>query len=66
MDDTKTDSLETTVTNLAQWTPSEAWLRNYILEKVLKGHETWDPKQILELANKYYNWVKTGRTDIVH
>lgn len=66
MVDTKTDSLETTVTNLAQWTPSEAWLRSYILEKVLKGNETWDPKQILELANEYYNWVKTGRTDIVH
>ena len=71
MDDARISSLETTVADLAQKIPSEAdfseaWLRDSILEKALKSRETWGPEQVLEVANKYYNWVKTGRTDIVH
>lgn len=71
MDDTRISSLETTVADLAQKIPSEAdfreaWLRDSILEKALKSRETLGPEQVLEVANKYYNWVKTGRTDIVH
>lgn len=71
MDDARISSLEITVADLAQKIPSEAdfreaWLRDSILEKALKSRETWGPEQVLEVANKYYNWVKTGRTDIVH
>ena len=71
MDDARISSLETTVADLAQKIPSEAdfreaWLRDSILEKALKSRETFGPEQVLEVANKYYNWVKTGRTDIVH
>lgn len=71
MDDARISRLETTVADLAQKIPSEAdfreaWLRDSILEKALKSRETCGPEQVLEVANKYYNWVKTGRTDIVH
>lgn len=44
----------------------ESWLRDSCLQKAIIGREGWAAEQVLKVAQTYYNWVKTGRTDIVH